>query len=113
MTESGGDDDVTKELNTLADQAKTSKDPYFLALVAHSLINRSRQDEGIEILKKVAEMQKPDGHLDATETSITGSGGRDLLMRAARSPVRTLSHSASFATLLNHQRWKMRSLFSR
>jgi uncharacterized protein YfaS (alpha-2-macroglobulin family) len=78
LTESGGDDDVTKELNTLADQAKTSKDPYFLALVAHSLINRSRQDEGIEILKKVAEMQKPDGHLDATETSITGSGGRDL-----------------------------------
>jgi uncharacterized protein YfaS (alpha-2-macroglobulin family) len=78
LTESGGDDDVSKELNALADQAKTSKDPYFLALVAHSLINRSRQDEGIDILKKVAEMQKPDGHLDAAETSITGSGGRDL-----------------------------------
>ena len=37
LTESGKDDDVTKELNALAEQAKTSKDPYFLALVANSL----------------------------------------------------------------------------
>ena len=37
LTESGKDDDVTKELNALHEQAKTSKDPYFLALVANSL----------------------------------------------------------------------------
>jgi hypothetical protein len=78
LTESGNDDDVTKELNALADQAKTSKDPYFLSLVAHSLINRGHQDAGISLLKKVAEIQQPDGHLDAAQTSITGSGGRDL-----------------------------------
>ena len=30
LTESGKDDDLTDELNALADQAKTSKDPYFL-----------------------------------------------------------------------------------
>ncbi len=30
------------------------------------------------LLKKVTELQKPDGHLDAEQTSITGSGGRDL-----------------------------------
>src|SRR5439155_3346586 len=78
LTESGKDDDVTKELDSLADQAKTSKDPYFLALVAQSLINRGRNDEGLALLKKVAEAQQPDGHLDAAQTSITGSGGRDL-----------------------------------
>jgi uncharacterized protein YfaS (alpha-2-macroglobulin family) len=78
LTESGNEDDVTKELDVLADQAKGSKDAYFLALVAHSLLNRGRNDEGVGLLKKVAEGQTPDGHLDAQETSITGSGGRDL-----------------------------------
>jgi hypothetical protein len=78
LTESGKDDDVTKELNALADQARTSKDPYFLSLVAVSLINRSRADEGVTLLKTVAGAQREDGHLDAGKTSITGSGGRDL-----------------------------------
>ena len=78
LTESGPDDDVTLELNTLQKQAKTSKDPYFLALVANSLINRSRNAEAAELLKIIAGAQKDDGHLDAEKTSITGSGGRDL-----------------------------------
>ncbi len=78
LTESGKDDDLTKELNTLGEQAKTSKDPYFLSLVANSLINRARTDEGVKLLQTVAGAQKEDGHLDAEKTSITGSGGRDL-----------------------------------
>jgi hypothetical protein len=78
LTESGGEDDVIKELTALAEQAKTSKDPYFLALVANSLLNRDGSEQGIGLLKKVAELQDKDGHLDAGQTSITGSGGRDL-----------------------------------
>jgi uncharacterized protein YfaS (alpha-2-macroglobulin family) len=78
LTESGKNDDVEKELSTLADQARTSKDPYFLALVALSLINRTRAEEGVTILKSLREAQKEDGHLEAQRTSITGSGGRDL-----------------------------------
>jgi hypothetical protein len=78
LTESGRDDDVTKELTALAEQAKTSKDPYFLALVANSLLNRDGAEAGIGLLKRVAELQDKDGHLDAAQTSITGSGGRDL-----------------------------------
>jgi anti-sigma factor RsiW len=74
----GGDDDVTAELNALASQAKTSKDAYFLSLVANGLLNRGRSDEAVALLKAVAGLQKPDGHLDAEKTSITGSGGRDL-----------------------------------
>ena len=40
LTESGKDDDLSKELTALSEQAKTSKDPYFVALVANSLLNR-------------------------------------------------------------------------
>jgi hypothetical protein len=78
LTESGKDDDVTTELNALAAQAETSKDPYFLALVANSLINRAQTARATGLLKKLAGAQQADGHLDAAQTSITGSGGRDL-----------------------------------
>jgi hypothetical protein len=78
LTESGKEDDVKKELEALADQAKTSKDPYFLSLVANSLINRGKTAEAVKLLEAVARAQKDDGHLDAEQTSITGSGGRDL-----------------------------------
>jgi hypothetical protein len=77
LTEAG-DDDVTLELNKLAEEAKSSGNPYFLSLVANSLINRQRNQEAIAILLRVLEMQKEDGHLEAGQTSITGSGGRDL-----------------------------------
>ncbi len=77
LTEGGKEDDVTRELNALAEQAKTSADAYFLALVGNSLLNRDRRNEANDLLKKLADAQKPDGHLDA-RTSITGSGGRDL-----------------------------------
>jgi Flp pilus assembly protein TadB len=78
LTESGKDDDLTKELNALHEQAQTSKDPYFLALVANSLINRAKTAEAVVLLNKVCALQNADGHLDAEQTSITGSGGRDL-----------------------------------
>ncbi|HEY7158979.1 MAG TPA: alpha-2-macroglobulin family protein, partial [Gemmataceae bacterium] len=78
LTESGKDDDITKELTALDEKARTSKDPYFLSLVANSLINRAKTADAVKLLKKAAEAQKPDGHLDAEQTSITGSGGRDL-----------------------------------
>jgi hypothetical protein len=78
ITESGKDDDVTKELDALAGQAKTSKDPYFLSLVANSLLNRDRRKEAVDLLKVVKGGQKDDGHVEGAKTSITASGGRDL-----------------------------------
>jgi hypothetical protein len=77
LTEGGKDDDLTRELEALKTKAQDSKDPYFLALVANSLINRAQTADGVTLLKKVAAAQKSDGHLDAA-TSITHSGGRDL-----------------------------------
>ena len=77
LTESGKDDDVTKELNVLAEQAKTADDPYFLALVANGLLNRDRADEAAAILHKLAGKLTKDGFLDGAKTSITGSVGPD------------------------------------
>jgi len=78
LTESGKDDDLDKELAALSEQVKTNNDPYFLGLVANAFLNRDRNKDAQEILKRLTEAQKPDGHLDAAQTSITGSGGRDL-----------------------------------
>src|SRR5262249_40134488 len=77
LTESGKDK-VTRELDALAVRAKTSKDPYFLALIANSLRNRQRGAEAVSLLQKLVVVQKEDGHLDAEQTSVTGSRGRDL-----------------------------------
>ena len=78
LTESGENDDLNRELHALTEQAQTSTDPYFLALVANSLLNRGRGDDARPILVKLAAAQQADGRLDAAQTSITGSGGRDL-----------------------------------
>jgi alpha-2-macroglobulin-like protein len=78
LTESGPDDDVSKELSSLHEQAKKSQDAYFLALVANSLLNRGRNDDAVALLRTLAGQQKPDGHVDGARTSITHSGGRDL-----------------------------------
>jgi anti-sigma factor RsiW len=79
LTESGDKGDITKEIARLSEQAESSNDPYFLALVANSLLNIDRGDKnGLALLAKLMKAQKDDGHLEATRTSITGSGGRDL-----------------------------------
>jgi hypothetical protein len=78
LTEGGADDPLEVELNALHEQAKTSKDPYFLSLVGNSLLNRGKTAEGVTVLKTLVAAQKADGHLEAAQTSITGSGGRDL-----------------------------------
>jgi len=82
ITESDKDakDDIQRELDALVKQSKDSKDPYFLALVANSLLNRGQHEPAGELLKKLIELQKPDGSLPGAQTSITGSGGRDLLI---------------------------------
>jgi hypothetical protein len=82
LTESGKKDDVENELAALTKQAQASGDAYFLALVANSLYNRDRTDEGLALLKKLADAQKEDGHLDGARTSITGSAGHDLQVEA-------------------------------
>jgi hypothetical protein len=79
LTESSPNDDVQKELAALAAQARTSNDPYFLALVANSLLNRNQEAPAVELLRKLTKLQKlPAGVVDGAQTSITVSSGRDL-----------------------------------
>jgi hypothetical protein len=80
LTESGLTEDLTLELKSLYDLAKTSDDPYFVALTAISHVNRNMPKEGVELLKNLGKFQKEDGRLEGAKTSITGSGGRDLLI---------------------------------
>src|SRR5262249_50648578 len=74
----GTREDLDKEINTLLGQAKDSKDPYFVALVANILVNREMNDPAKDLLKKLGTFQKPEGYLAGATTSITGSGGRTL-----------------------------------
>ena len=78
LTERGVKDDLDTELAALRDQAKLSKDPYFLALAGLSHLNRKKEAEGIALLRKVCEFQKGSGVVSGAATSITGSQGRDL-----------------------------------
>jgi hypothetical protein len=79
LTECGADD-MTKELDALARQAKASDDPYFLSLTALGLTNRGRREEASQLLRKVAAVQKETGEIQGARTSITSSGGRDLVI---------------------------------
>jgi hypothetical protein len=80
LTETGNDD-MSKEIDVLLKGPAGLDDPYFLSLMANSLLNlqgTERRKQAIELLQKVKSKQAADGSLSATETSITCSGGRDL-----------------------------------
>ena len=79
LTDSGKED-VSRELKNLETKARTASDPYFLALVANSLANRSRKAAAVKLLRKVAAAQKEDGHVEPTGGA--GPGGRDLRVQA-------------------------------
>jgi hypothetical protein len=78
LTESGPEDDLDREIKALTEQAKNSKDSYFLALVANSLLNRNQKSECAALLKALAAAQHKEGFIDGAQTSIVASGGRDL-----------------------------------
>jgi hypothetical protein len=80
LTESGLEDDLTPELEALFEKAKDGADPYFTALAGISHINQNQAKRGVELLKALTKSQKDDGRLVGAATSITGSGGRDLVI---------------------------------
>src|SRR5205814_7858011 len=64
----------------LFEKAKDSSDPYYVALAGISHINQNKPKEGVELLTILGKLQKEDGHVGGAQTSITGSGGRDLVI---------------------------------
>src|SRR5262245_60755685 len=53
LTESGCKEDLGKELGALLAEAKGSSDPYFVSLVALSLMNSGRADDALPLLKSL------------------------------------------------------------
>ncbi|MCI0464749.1 MAG: hypothetical protein L0Z62_48110 [Gemmataceae bacterium] len=78
LTEAKVPDNLDTELNALHEQAKGSKDPYFVSLVGLGLLNRGKSDEGLSLLRSIRTAQQADGRVTGATISITGSGGRDL-----------------------------------
>lgn len=75
--------DLSKEIDALHKRAtdptdKSSKDPYFLALVGNGLLNVDRAKDGNALLLAVGKLQAKDGNVPGAEISITASQGRDL-----------------------------------
>ena len=77
--------DLTRELDALKKQAlehdQAKNDPYFLALVANSLLKRpdnGNRETAIKLLETIASKQQKTGQVTGASTSITRSGGRDL-----------------------------------
>lgn len=77
LTESGVTANLDVELTAVRNVAKKSKDPYLLALTGLSHLNAKKHADGIEMLSSAKTLQDKAGRLDATETTITGSQGRD------------------------------------
>ncbi|HYV38766.1 MAG TPA: alpha-2-macroglobulin, partial [Gemmataceae bacterium] len=73
-------EDLTLEMNTVAANANKSEDPYMLALAALSLMKRGQHDKAAPMLKTLQAMQNADGSLTSKSTSITLSGGSQLMI---------------------------------
>ena len=91
LVESDPDDkeslDLTKEIEALKkqanDDAQVKDDPYFLALVANALLRRSangNREAAVALLDRIVEKNLKNGAIEGAQTSITRSGGRDLVI---------------------------------
>ena len=71
--------ELSQELNELNRVARSSQDPYLVALSAATLMNVKRTEEALFLMDKLSSMQNEDGHLQG-KTTITSSGGLSLKM---------------------------------
>ena len=107
LTESGVKDNLNVELAALKKVCKTSKDPYFLSLVALSQFNRQKHQEGMDLLLDLRAAQK-DGQVAGAQTSITGSQGHDLAVETTSLAILAFLKANRFefdATLGSAIRW--------
>ena len=73
-------EDITLEIQTAVTRAEKSQDPYLAALASLSLLKRGQGDRAVALLKMLRTKQKDDGSVPGAETSITRSGGSQLLI---------------------------------
>jgi uncharacterized membrane protein YgcG len=72
--------DLNAEVDALVKLARGDKanDPYFVGLVANSVLNRGERKAGEELLKKLTEKQDKSGKLTGATASVTNSTGQAL-----------------------------------
>lgn len=74
-----GETDMSQELAYQKDIAKTTTDPYVMALAANILINLEREPPSSALTRLIG-MQKSDGSFSGADHSITRSGGQALII---------------------------------
>jgi hypothetical protein len=79
LTESG-QDEIENEIEHVVALARESEDPYLIALAAAAAMNVDKKEVGAELLDRLAKHQQDDGHLEATDGTITRSGGLSMQM---------------------------------
>lgn len=77
ITEADGGIDIAKELASIEERARSSDDPYLVALAANALANR-KAPGAKGLLDRLASMQAEDGRLAGKKMSITSSTGPNL-----------------------------------
>jgi len=81
LVTTGNDTDLKRELEHQADAARTSDDPYVLALATRSLL-LTEHPEADKAVKRLAAMQGEDGSFPGAESSITRSYEANLLVES-------------------------------
>jgi len=73
-----GQEGIAKEIEHAVSLGEGSDDPYVIALAAAAAQNGGQTDAAKKLMKKLADLQADDGHLEGTQGSITRSGGQSL-----------------------------------
>lgn len=95
----GPKSDINNDLSTAAKQALVSNDPYQLALVGNTLLNR--QENADDALAALARLQGKNGALPTPAVTITRSRGQDAIMEAtALAALAWLKHPPSLPRAL-------------
>ncbi|MEN0060742.1 MAG: MG2 domain-containing protein [Myxococcota bacterium] len=82
LTRAGTTTNLNRELERTRDLARSTTDPYLLALATNTLLNLEDPSDGRAALKRLLALQADDGGFPGAKTSITRSGGRGLDIEA-------------------------------
>lgn len=75
-----GEEDLAAEIGAAETEALASDDAYHLALAAGAILERRPAAEAARVLARLDEKQAPDGAVHGAATSITRSGGENLVI---------------------------------
>lgn len=92
--------ELKTEIDALAGRI-TTKDPYEMALIACAL-HLAKRPEVATARQRLAEMQGPDGSLHGAATSITRSGGKDLIVETTGFSVLAWLPDAAYQNQVRH-----------